>query len=134
MFTLINSENLKVEFDPVQTENHYNPSVAFDIFVCWKTTFQTSKIEIKEHWLENSELNQFQKHFQDLVERKKDIVELGYRNLTPILKFIRINEGIIFELQIDGQFPVGEILLKAEIEEDEILVISERMKNWAKWW
>ncbi|HQU83815.1 MAG TPA: hypothetical protein PKY59_11845 [Pyrinomonadaceae bacterium] len=79
-------------------------------------------------------MNQFQKHFQDLVERKKDIVELGYRNLTPILKFIRINEGIIFELQIDGQFPVGEILLKAEIEEDEILVISERMKNWAKWW
>lgn len=134
MFTLIKSENLKVEFDPVQTEDKYHPSVAFDIYVSWKTAFQISKIEIKEYWLENSELNEFQKNFQQLAERRKELVELKSMKLNPLLKFIRINEVLFFELKVEGRFPVGEIILKTEIEEDELPVILERMKDWAKWW
>lgn len=134
MFTLINSENLKVEFDPVQIENKYHSSVAFDISVIWKTTFQTSKIEIKEHWLANLELNEFQKNFQEFVERQKELVELGSMNLVSFLKFTRIDEDIFFELKVEGQFPVGEIILTTEIEEGELRVILERMKNWEKWW
>lgn len=134
MFTLINSENLKVEFDPVQTENHYHPSVAFDIYIIFETTLQLSKFTLKEFWLENSEMNRFQKKLQDFIEKKSDFVGLLDMSLNPFLKIERVDEDLFFELKAETHFPSSEVKIKIQIEKDEPEIILAKMKSWEKWW
>jgi len=134
MFTLINSANLNVELDPVETIESQRPSVAFNIVITWTTTFQRTKIEIKEHWLEYFELNQFQEHLQHFIEKQNDLVKLGDMPFEPVLQLNRVDENIYFEVKCEAQFPMGAITLKTEIEDDEVVEILERMRTWAKWW
>ncbi len=134
MFTFIHSINLEIDLDPVKTEDHYHPSVAFDITAIWEMPFQKAKIEINECWFENSELNQFQENLQILFEKRTDSVNLCDMSLKPIFQFNRLNEEIIFELNVQDSFLMGTITLRTEIADQELLEILERMKSWAKWW
>lgn len=134
MFTLINSFNLRIELDPVETEDKYRPAVAFNITTLYTTTFQTTKIEIKRCWIEYFELSQFQENLQSFIEKRIDVAELLDMGLEPVLQFGRENDFIHFKLKNEANFPMGKVTLKIEIENDELIEILERMKNWAKWW
>ena len=134
MFTLINSVNLKVILEPVQTSAGY-PSVAFDITLVWETISQTTKVDIKECWFANYDLNQFQENLQPFLKKQTSLVKLVDMSSEPILQFNRVEEDrIFFEAKVDGRFPIGMIKLKTEIENDELVKVLERMRNWAKWW
>ena len=134
MFTLINSVTLKVDFDPVETEDKYRPSVAFDIIVIWSTTFQKTEIEFKKYWVEYFELNQFQENLQKFIDEQIDFVKLSDMSFDPIIQFSRIDQTIFFEVSGKANFPSGSVKLKTEIENDELIESLERVKNWAKWW
>jgi len=133
MFPLINSNYLQCELDPVETDNYY-PSVAFDITLTLMTTFQRTKIEIKECWIENYKLNQFQKNLQHFIEKQNDLVKLSDMSSEPVLQFTRNDNKIFFEVKSDARIPLSIITLKTEIDNDELSAILERIKGWAKWW
>lgn len=132
MFTLINNEALKIELDPVETEDKYRPSAAFNISVMWKTIFHITKIEIRENWFEYEDLNKFQANLQMFVESKINAVNLCDMGLNPLLEISRVNQDIYFELKIASNLPMGKASLKTEIEKEEPNLILERMRGWEK--
>lgn len=134
MFILVNTANLVIEFDPVQTEDKYHPSVAFDIGVIWLATSLKTKIEFKNFWIEHYELNQFQKNLQTFIEERTDLVKLCDMSLEPVMQFSRTDKNTFLEINGKAYFPPGAITLKTEIENDEVVEALERMKDWAKWW
>jgi hypothetical protein len=134
MFTFINSDSLNIEFDPIQIVERHYPSVAFNITAIWTMPYQQAKIEIKEYWIANSELNQFEQDFQDFIKNRNDFVKLCNMGLEPILKFSRTDEKIIFELIAQDTAKIGTLMIKTELYSQELLAILENIKSWAKWW
>jgi hypothetical protein len=134
MFAFINSDGLKVDLDPVQTEDVHHASVAFDITVIWSTTLQKTRIEIREFWLEHTELNKFQEELQNFVAGRIAVAKLCDMSLEPVMRFHRIRGASFFEINAQSNYPSGSTNLKTQIDEDELVMIVERMKTWAKWW
>jgi hypothetical protein len=134
MFAFINSDGLKVDLDPVQTEDVHHASVAFDITVIWSTTLQKTRIEIREFWLEHTELNKFQEELQNFVAGRIAVAKLCDMSLEPVMQFYRIRGASFFEINAQRNCPSGSTNLRTQIYENELVMIVERMKTWAKWW
>lgn len=134
MFTLINSNTLLIELDPVQIIEKQYPSVAFDITATWLMPYQQAKVKIKECWIENFELTQFEQILQSFIKTETNIVKLCNMSSEPILQFNRTDEKIIFEFIAQDTAKMGTVIIKTTLYYQEVVEILENIKKWAKWW
>ena len=133
MFPFIHSSPLEITFDPVSTEERL-PSVAFDITAKWMMPHQEAEIIIKECWFEYTALNRFEEDLKQFTSRQIYVLELSNMNLKPIIQIRRDSDEVIFEFMVSDLFDMGTVSIKTNLYEQELVEITQNIKNWAKWW
>ncbi|HEX8286727.1 MAG TPA: hypothetical protein VF556_01950 [Pyrinomonadaceae bacterium] len=133
MFTLIQSSPLEITLDPVSTEERLS-SVAFDITAKWTMPYQNAQIVVKECWFEYSELNNFEVELKQLINRQIDDLKFNNMSLEPIMVFRRNNEKFSFEFLAIDSSNIGIASIKTNLFEQELIEITQNVRNWSKWW
>lgn len=133
MFTLIETTPLEIYLDPVSTQERL-PSVAFDITINWVMPYQNAQINIKECWLEYSELKRFENELKQFINLQTNSVNLNNMSSVPIIMLKKDSEKIIFEIMVTDSASMGVISIKIYLYEQELVEMAQNIKNWAKWW
>ena len=93
---------------------------------------QQAKIIIKECWFEYSELNRFEEDLKPFINRQIDVLELSNMSLKPIIHFRKDSDKVIFEFVVSDSFDMGTVSNKANPYEQELVEITQNIKNRAK--
>jgi hypothetical protein len=133
MIELLNSNELKLTLDPVETEEKVL-SIAFDIRAEMNFPYQNVQIEIKSCWIEHWTLNDFEGQVRDFIKGERSVALLQNMSNQPVFQIIRGQENVQFVIEASDSMDMGTGKISVNSYEAEVNELFERLRNYPKWW
>lgn len=130
---LINSDELAITFDVSGVDEHL-PSLAFDISVILRTSFQKAQVDTKEVWFSCSSYDQFTADLDLLLGGQQTMCMLKDLSENPVLICTKNGERYALEITAQNTVSATSINLKTVVDYAEIFTMFERLKAFEQWW
>ena len=128
---LAEASGISISFDPMETEDKVG-SIKFNISIKFRTRNQFSQFDVKNVWIEESELNRFETQLD-----RESVSELNDMSGYTIIRMQHV--GDLTKIEIN---PIKE-RMSQEYDRINVTIFAEynintnlykALNNYAKWW
>ena len=128
---LAEASGISISFDPMETEDEVG-SIQFDISIKFRTRNQFSQFDVKNVWIEESELNRFETQLdRETVSELNDMSGYTIIRMQHVDDFTKIEINPIKE-RMSQEYDRINVTIFADY--NIITYLYRALNEYAKWW